>query len=87
MQKKAKAKLKANPRPTNNVNEEENSLQCDKKFYVFQVTKPKSTPLIKVEIIIDGTLVNMEVDTGAFISLLNLQGCENQGKGIITHLE
>ena len=73
--KKARSESKADPHQTHLIKKEERSLQSDKDLHIFQVSKPKPTPLFKVEIFISETPVQMV--TGASISLINLNTCND----------
>lgn len=63
---------KTDSHQTKLVTEEESSLQPNEDLCsIFQVSKPKHTPLLKIKIIVNETPVQMKVNTGASISLLN----------------
>lgn len=69
---KVKTESKTDSHQTKLVMEEESSLRSNEDLCsIFQVSKPKPTPLLKIKIIVNETPVQMEVDTGASISLLN----------------
>ena len=67
-----KTESKTDSHQTKLVTEEESSLQPNEDLCsIFQVSKPKHTPLLKIKIIVNETPVQMKVNTGASISLLN----------------
>ena len=55
---------------SNHVLEEENYENCDDLFHIYQNTSEKSKPLL-VKVNLNGHLVDLEVDTGASLTVIN----------------